>query len=98
MCFVVKYLQLTCNLAGIQTRVPGRTVRETRYLELGNGAPGMGSMPILGPWQALTFNNINRLTLLGARANPICGHPNGLPRKGPSSGSHGPSNTVLGGY
>lgn len=26
---MVKYLQLTCNLAGIQTRVPGRTVRET---------------------------------------------------------------------
>ena len=44
-----------------------------------NGAQEMGSMPILGSYQALTFNNINRLALLGARANPICGHPYGLP-------------------
>jgi len=62
------------------------------------GAPEMGSMPTPGPVQALTFNNINRLGLLGARANPICGHPNGLPRKDPSSGSHGAGNRVLGGY
>jgi hypothetical protein len=55
-------------------------------------------MPTLGPWQALTFNNINRLELLWARANPIYGHPYGLPRKDPSSGSHGPWTRVLGGY
>ena len=63
--------------------------RETRDLELGNGAPEMGSMPTPGPVQALTFNNINRLAFFQVRANPICGHPNGLPRKDPSSGSHG---------
>ena len=43
-------------------------------------------MPVLGPWQALAFNSINRLALLGARANPICGHPYGLPSKDPERG------------
>ena len=66
---------------------------ETSIFE--GGAPGMGSMPFLGSQQALTFNNINRLALLEGRANPICGHPYGLPRKDPSSGSHGARNTVL---
>ena len=46
-------------------------------------------MPTLGPQQALTFNNINRLAIFQARANPIYGHPYGLPSKDPSSGSHG---------
>ena len=38
-------------------------------------------MPFLGFQQALTFNNIKRLELLRGRANPICGHPYGLPEK-----------------
>ena len=70
--------------------------RETRYLELGSGAPEMGSMPILGSYQALTFNNINRLALFGARANPIYGHPYGLPGKEPSSGTLDPNAMVFG--
>ena len=43
-------------------------------------------MPFLGSYQALTFNNINRLALLRGRANPICGHPYGLPSKDPERG------------
>jgi hypothetical protein len=35
------------------------------------------------PLASLAFNNINRLALLQARANPICGHPYGLPTKRP---------------
>ena len=41
------------------------------------------------PLASLAFNNINRLALLQARANLICGHPYVLPTKDPSSGSHG---------
>ena len=62
------------------------------------GAPEMGSMPTPGPQQALIFDNINMLAIFQVRANPIYGHPYGLPRKDPSSGSHGPRNTLLGGY
>lgn len=67
------------------------------------GAPEMGSMPTPGPQQALIFNNINMLEIFQVRANPIYGHPYGLPRKDPSSGSHGPRNRVyetlvIGGY
>lgn len=73
----------------VDTLASGASARKGVEVQVLSWAPFPNFKHRVSRTKPLTFNHINRSAVLWARANSIYGHPYGLPRKDPSSESHG---------